>query len=76
MFGLLLFTLTNGFVPFFSVGILVIFNDVKSLWKEDTIFISFQMTYGDLTILGTYASSGVIAFLGTIFLFEGCCITC
>ena len=52
------------------------FNDVKSLWKEDIILIQFYMTYGDLTILGTYASLRAITFLGTIFLFEGCCIIC
>ena len=35
---------------FFSVGIFIIFNDVKSLWKEDIILIWFYITYGDLAI--------------------------
>ena len=50
LFGLLVSTLINRFIPFFLVEILVIFNDVKLLWKKYLILFPFYMTYGDLAI--------------------------
>ena len=73
LFGLLVSTLINRFIPFFSVEILVIFNDVKLLWKKDFILFPFYMTYGDLAIFRyLYLFRGYCIFW-TIFLFRECC---
>ena len=62
LFGLLVSTLINRFIPFFSVEILVIFNDVKLLWKKTLFCFHFIWQMKLSLFLGTYAFSGVIAF--------------
>ena len=73
LFGLLVSTLINRFIPFFSVEILVIFNDVKLLWKKYLILFPFYMTNEALAIFRYLCLFRGYCFFWTIFLFRECC---
>ena len=80
LFGLLFSILTDGFIYiyifFFQLGSSSFLMMLSHFGKKTLFWSDFILHMEILLFLDTYASLEAIAFLGTVFLFKGCCITC
>ena len=61
---------------FFQLGSSSFLMMLSHFGKKTLFWSDFILHMEILLFLDTYASLEAIAFLGTVFLFKGCCITC